>query len=180
MGTNNVRRAAIISADTGDTWAESSGGMLEPGEGPAIVALFKDPGQVLDTGVLIGGEKYAGVHGTEKAICATRGANGVGMSKTAQTIVIGYYEEGQAPCSASLTVQNVADSLIEDGHWSRTPAGGRRPPASREPGHASRRGTATGEGVFGSARPYSCGRAATYPRRCGRAGMEWVVNAHPA
>ncbi|WP_329456507.1 profilin [Streptomyces sp. NBC_01497] len=116
VGTNNVRRAAIIHADDGGTWAESDGGLLEAGEGAAIVALFKDPGEVHSKGVVVGGEQFVGVKGDEKSICATKGADGVAIARTDRTIVIGYYQEGEAPCDALLTVGNVADSLRENGY----------------------------------------------------------------
>jgi profilin len=116
IGTNNVRRAAIIGADDGGTWAESDGGLLEPGEGAAIVDLFKDPEEVRVTGVMVGGEKYKGVKGDEKSICATKGADGVAIVRSARAVVIGFYEEGEAPCAALATVQDVADSLRADGY----------------------------------------------------------------
>jgi profilin len=113
--SKNVRSAAIIGADDGATWAESSGGLLKDGEGAAIVALFKDPGEVFISGVVVGGEKYKGIKGDEKAICAHTGASGVALVKTARTIVVGHYEEGEAPCSALLSVEKVADLIRANG-----------------------------------------------------------------
>ncbi|MCA1218804.1 profilin [Streptomyces sp. 8L] len=116
VGTNNVRRAAIIRADDGGTLAESDGGLLRDGEGADIIALFRDPSEVRAKGVVVGGEQFAGVKGDEKSICATKGADGIAIARTDRSIIIGFYQEGEAPCDALLTVGNVADSLREDGY----------------------------------------------------------------
>ncbi|MFE9783267.1 profilin [Streptomyces sp. NPDC005775] len=105
---------AIIGFD-GTTWAQSAGFALKVGEGQAIVALFQNPADVFPRGVTVAGVKYMGVKGEERSIHGKKGATGVGLGKTNQCIVIGYYNETRQPGNAAVAVQSLTDHLLANG-----------------------------------------------------------------
>lgn len=62
-------------------------------ERDGVVALFRSPDDVFATGVTVGGVKYMGVKADDRSIYGKKGATGVALARTGETIVIGYYDE---------------------------------------------------------------------------------------
>ncbi|MCX4661556.1 profilin [Streptomyces uncialis] len=114
VGSGRVQAAAIIDAANGNTRATTAG-LLKPGEGAAIVALFRKPADVFAKGVTVSGVKYMGIKGDSRSVYGKKGATGVVLVKTNQSILIGRYNETQQPGDAALVVEQLADRLIEQG-----------------------------------------------------------------
>ncbi|KOX00260.1 MULTISPECIES: profilin [unclassified Streptomyces] len=114
VGTGRLQYGAIISAADGSAWALSNGFGLTADEGAAIVALFKNPADVFTMGVTVAGVKYTGIKADDRSIYGKKGATGVALAKTAQTIVIGYYNEKGQPGNAAMTVEKFADYLTQN------------------------------------------------------------------
>ncbi len=106
--------AAIIGLD-GNVWAQIHLS-LKAGEGAAIAKLFKSPANVFASGVTVGGIKYMGIKGDERSIYAKKGATGVILVKTSQTIIISVYDEKVQPGNAANVVEKLADYLLENGY----------------------------------------------------------------
>ncbi|MFD3679123.1 profilin [Streptomyces sp. NPDC058613] len=114
VGTGKVRQGAIIGFD-GNAWAASPGYRLLAGEGAAIVRLCQNPANVMAGGVTVVGVKYVGSKGDSRSIIAMRSATGVVLARTGQCIVIGRWDEAQKPGDAQLTVEKLADYLMQNG-----------------------------------------------------------------
>lgn len=114
LGSGQLRRAAIIGLGEGQTLADS-GDFLKDLEGKNVVALFRSPNDVFATGVTVGGVKYIGVKADDRSIHGKKGATGVALARTGETIVIGYYDEQQQPGNAALIVEQLATHLVESG-----------------------------------------------------------------
>ncbi|WP_420848622.1 profilin [Protofrankia coriariae] len=100
----------------GGTWAASAGFPLREGEGLRIVRLFNDPSGVFTSSVTVDGTTYAGIKGDSQSIYGKKGSSGVILAKTAQTVLVGVYDEGQQPGTAALVVENLAECLREQAY----------------------------------------------------------------
>jgi profilin len=56
------------------------------------------------------------IQGDERSIYGKKGATGVVIVKTPQTILIGVYNENMQPRNAANTVEKLADYLIDNGY----------------------------------------------------------------
>jgi profilin len=54
--------------------------------------------------------------GDETTICGVKGATGVAMVKTTQTIIVGLYSSPMQSANALATVQTLADQLSDNGY----------------------------------------------------------------
>eukprot|EP01112_Ceratiomyxa_fruticulosa_P015734 TRINITY_DN466_c0_g1_i1.p1 TRINITY_DN466_c0_g1~~TRINITY_DN466_c0_g1_i1.p1 ORF type:complete len:128 (-),score=14.53 TRINITY_DN466_c0_g1_i1:155-538(-) len=113
VGTGNLKHAALISATNGAVWAISENFVLSKGEGFSLVEKFKNPDAACRTGITVGGSSYIVLRGDEKSIYGKKGATGVILAKTAQCIIIGYYDNTIVPGRAVVTVESLADYLRE-------------------------------------------------------------------
>ncbi|EFA83938.1 profilin I [Heterostelium album PN500] len=116
IGTGQIAKAAILGGSDGSTWAIKPADFLKPGEGPALVALFKSPADVFSKGITIGGVKYMGIKGDPRSIYGKKGATGIVCVKTNQSIVVGYYNEMQQPGNAANVVEKLGDYLIDNSY----------------------------------------------------------------
>eukprot|EP01132_Coremiostelium_polycephalum_P001950 gene1950-2386_t len=116
IGSGQVEMAAIISAADGGVWASSPSNFLKSNEGSTIKNLFSNPAEVFATGVTVGGIKYMGIKGDNRSIYGKKGATGVILVKTNQTIIVGFYNEKQQPGNASNVTEKLADYLIDNGY----------------------------------------------------------------
>jgi len=110
-----LHQAAIIGHD-GNVWAQSAGFGLKPGEGAALVTLFKNPANVFASGVTINGVKYMGIKGEDTSIYGKKGAGGLVTVKTGQSVLIGVYNETLQPGPAVNIVEKLGDYLKENGY----------------------------------------------------------------
>jgi profilin len=106
-----LRHAAIIGLD-GNPKAVSEGFGLKDGEGPALVANFGDPGA---RPLTIGGVEYQLTTADARSIYGEKDTGGAITAKTAQTVVIGIYDESLQPVHAADSVEELAYHLIENG-----------------------------------------------------------------
>ncbi len=93
VGGGGLASAIIIGNSDGKAWATSSGFSLKPGEGAAIVNLFKSPANVFASGVTVNGTQDLGIKGDDRSIYGRKGATGTVLVKTSQTILIGVYND---------------------------------------------------------------------------------------
>jgi profilin len=106
---------AILDHD-GNVWAIKSGFQLKHDEGKKIVAHFSNPGEVFNTGITIGGNKYLGISSNESSIYGRKGPDGCVLVKTAQTILIGVYNEHTQPGIAANAMEKLGDYLKSNGY----------------------------------------------------------------
>nr|P22271.2 RecName: Full=Profilin-A [Physarum polycephalum]AAA63523.1 profilin A [Physarum polycephalum] len=114
VGTGHVIGAAIIGHD-GNVWA-SKNLSLKAGEGAKIVNGFKDSASVLSGGIFVDGQKYLTIKADDKSIYGKKGAGGVVLVKTGQSVLIGHYNETIQPGQATTVVEKLADYLRENGY----------------------------------------------------------------
>jgi len=107
--------AAIIGHD-GGPWAVTAGFGLKPGEGTKVVALFNKPEDIFVSGVTVNAVKYMGIKGDPRSLYGKKGAGGVVIVKTTQTVLIGVYDEKLQPGNAATVVEKLADYLIDTGY----------------------------------------------------------------
>ncbi|MFJ8432505.1 profilin [Kitasatospora sp. NPDC094019] len=116
VGSRNLDGGIIVSAADGGTWAQSSGFSLNAGEGAALVALYKNPGDAFTNGVTVGGVKYTvGIKADARSIYVRKGSAGIVLVRTSQAILVGRYSERHQPAVAAQTVEKLGDYLIENG-----------------------------------------------------------------
>eukprot|EP00163_Fabomonas_tropica_P019623 TRINITY_DN34408_c0_g1_i1.p1 TRINITY_DN34408_c0_g1~~TRINITY_DN34408_c0_g1_i1.p1 ORF type:complete len:128 (+),score=44.37 TRINITY_DN34408_c0_g1_i1:114-497(+) len=113
VGTGNVSKACIIGHD-GSVWASSPGFAPSAEEAAALIAGFNDPTGLLAQGLHVAGVKYMTIKADPRSVYGKKVNNGVVIVKTGQAIVIGQYDEKIQPGSATLTVEKLADYLIEN------------------------------------------------------------------
>ncbi|KAN0042459.1 hypothetical protein ACTFIV_005024 [Dictyostelium citrinum] len=111
-----LSQGAILSAADGGVWAKSAGISISPVEGTGLVALFKNPSSVFSSGVVVGGVKYMGIKGEESSIYGKKGAGGVVLVKTVQTIIVGVYDEKFQPGPAAVAVEKLGDYLRDNSY----------------------------------------------------------------
>ncbi|KAF2857566.1 putative profilin II [Piedraia hortae CBS 480.64] len=118
VGTGNVDKAAIFSADGTGVWGVTKGFNVDPKEMSEIVAAYKDPGkdgvkQVQSTGLHVAGERYIVLRADDRSIYGKKGREGVVIVKTMQAILVAHYPESVQPGAATKTVEQLGDYLID-------------------------------------------------------------------
>uniref|UniRef100_A0A6B2LRF0 Profilin n=1 Tax=Arcella intermedia TaxID=1963864 RepID=A0A6B2LRF0_9EUKA len=106
---------ALIMGHDGHLWATSKDFGLLPGEGPAIAAVFKNPGLLFSNGMTVNGVRYLGIKGDERSAYGKRTMGGVVCVKTVQAIIVAVYDEKLQPGQAANTVEKLGDYLLENG-----------------------------------------------------------------
>eukprot|EP00002_Diphylleia_rotans_P009589 TRINITY_DN19978_c0_g1_i1.p1 TRINITY_DN19978_c0_g1~~TRINITY_DN19978_c0_g1_i1.p1 ORF type:complete len:127 (+),score=29.35 TRINITY_DN19978_c0_g1_i1:88-468(+) len=115
VGSGNLAQGAILGA-AGGVWAASAGFSITAAEVSALVAGFASTSSFQASGVNVAGVKYMFLRGDERTVQAKKGATGVVLVKTKQSILVGVYNDKQQPGAATLTVEKLADYLIENGY----------------------------------------------------------------
>ncbi|KAK8727172.1 hypothetical protein OTU49_009727 [Cherax quadricarinatus] len=111
MGSGLVSKA-IIAGHDGTLWAKSNN--IEPtrDELMKLSSSFADQSNLAMTGVVIGGEKFFYLSGTDKVIRCKKGKAGMHSMKTLQAVLVAVFEEPiQHPQVASI-VESLGDYLI--------------------------------------------------------------------
>ncbi|XP_045621885.1 profilin [Procambarus clarkii] len=111
MGSGLVAKA-IIAGHDGTLWAKSNN--IEPtrDELLRLSTSFSDQSNLAMTGVVIGGEKFFYLSGTDKVIRCKKGKAGMHSMKTLQAVLVAVFEEPiQHPQVASI-VESLGDYLI--------------------------------------------------------------------
>ncbi|XP_016469119.1 profilin-2-like [Nicotiana tabacum] len=112
MGSGYLSAAAITGHD-GGLRAKSS---TFPEEIKAIMDGFTEPGLLYQNGVPLGGTKYLVVEATSASIYGKKGAGGIIIRKTVNTIIIGIYNENVSPGNSAMVVEKLGDYLEENGY----------------------------------------------------------------
>eukprot|EP01123_Difflugia_compressa_P010733 TRINITY_DN3_c0_g1_i3.p1 TRINITY_DN3_c0_g1~~TRINITY_DN3_c0_g1_i3.p1 ORF type:complete len:127 (-),score=37.17 TRINITY_DN3_c0_g1_i3:130-510(-) len=115
VGTGLVSVAAIVGHD-GSVWASSNGFKVSADEAKKLLAGFADPGPLRASGLFINGEKYLVLKADDRSIYGKKGTGGVVTVKTAQSILVGLYNEKIQPGQCANVVEKLADYLIETGY----------------------------------------------------------------
>ncbi|CAK3825491.1 Hypothetical predicted protein [Lecanosticta acicola] len=119
VGTGNVDKAAIFSADGTGVWATSAGFTVTPQEMQEVVNAYKDKAdvkQIQSTGIHIAGERYVVLKAEENSIYGKKGKEGVIIVKTQQAILVTHYPENVQPGNATNTVEQLGDYLKSVGY----------------------------------------------------------------
>jgi len=115
VGSGNIKKGAVMGLD-GTIWAVSPDLKLSPEECKAIVGGYASPDTLRANGLYIGGEKYFLLRADERTLNGKLGQTGVFCVKTNKCVLVGTYGEDTQPGTASLTVEKVADHLINSGY----------------------------------------------------------------
>ncbi|EOA32710.1 hypothetical protein CARUB_v10016013mg [Capsella rubella] len=113
---HHLTAAAIIGHD-GSVWAQSANfPQFKPQEMTDIMKDFDEPGHLAPTGLFLAGLKYMVIQGEPNAVIrGKKGAGGITIKKTGQSIVFGLYEEPVTPGQCNMVVERLGDYLIEQG-----------------------------------------------------------------
>jgi len=110
--SQKISQGAIVGHN-GGTWAASPGLTITPDEAKALVASFKDAAPLREKGIFLSGTKYMFLRGDDRSVYGKKGAVGCVCVKTGKSVIIGIYPEGVQPGDAVVTVEKMADYLIE-------------------------------------------------------------------
>jgi profilin len=122
VGTGNIDRAAIFSADGGAAWAASPSFTVAPDEMKEVVSAFNDKGdengvkQCQSSGIHIAGDRYVVIKADERSLYGKKGKEGMVIVKTTQAILVAHYPEHIQPGAATNTVEQLGDYLISVGY----------------------------------------------------------------
>lgn len=114
LGSKKVTKAAIFSAAGDSVWATSADFVIKPEEIKPLVAAFGNGGKMAElfgTGFHIAGIKYITIKAEENQIYGKKDKTGIVCVKTAQAILVAYYDENIQPGQAASTVEALADYL---------------------------------------------------------------------
>jgi len=109
-----LSKAAIIGLD-GSTWA-SKNITIPAAEAKQLVANFNAPGTAQSNGITVGGVKHLTVKADDKSIYGKKGTGGIVTVKTAQCVIVGFYDDKIQPGVATNIVEKLADYLKENGY----------------------------------------------------------------
>ncbi|CAH2051202.1 unnamed protein product [Thlaspi arvense] len=113
---HHLTAAAIIGHD-GSVWAQSANfPQFKPQEITGIMKDFDEPGHLAPTGLFLAGLKYMVIQGEPGAVIrGKKGAGGITIKKTGQSMVFGLYEEPVTPGQCNMVVERLGDYLVEQG-----------------------------------------------------------------
>jgi len=80
-----------------------------------LVAAFSDPSIVWANGVMLEEKRMLAIRADARSIYGRSGSSGFMCVKTSSAILIGYYNDRCIPGLASLTIEQLADYLLENG-----------------------------------------------------------------
>ncbi|KAF3593627.1 hypothetical protein DY000_02020279 [Brassica cretica] len=119
---HHLTSAAIIGLD-GSVWAQSANfpqlmiyplQTVQASRDDIIMKDFDEPGHLAPTGLFLAGLKYMVIQGEPNAVIrGKKGAGGITIKKTGQSMVFGLYEEPVTPGQCNMVVERLGDYLIE-------------------------------------------------------------------
>jgi len=111
MSSGLVEKAVIAGHD-GTIWAKSDNITPSQDELAKLASCFADQMPLTMSGVLIGGEKYVYLSGTDKVIRCKRGKSGIHCMRTNQAVLIAVFTEPVQHQQVATVVENLGDYLI--------------------------------------------------------------------
>lgn len=115
IGTGHIKQALICGHD-GTAWAFSAGFQPSSTELRQLIKGFVDNAGIQGSGIALCGVKYMTLRADNRSIYGKKGAGGVVVVKTGQSVIVGVYVEGTQPGQATTVVEKLADYLIENGY----------------------------------------------------------------
>jgi len=111
MGTNLIQKA-IIAGHDGTLWAKSDNIEPSPEELGKLSDSFDDQGPLGMSGVVIGGEKFVYLSGTDRVIRCKKGKSGLHAMKTQQAVLVAIFNEPVQHPQVANVVESLGDYLI--------------------------------------------------------------------
>jgi len=117
VSSGHVDKGAIYSAAGDSVWAATPGFTVSATEMKEVVAAL---GGVVDKlyaeGLHVAGERFVVTKAEDRSIYARKGREGVVICKTKQAILVAHYGENVIAGNAALTVEQLADYLVNLGY----------------------------------------------------------------
>jgi len=111
MGSGMVEKA-IIAGHDGTIWAKSDNINPSTDELSKLSSSFSDQTALTMSGLVIGGEKFVYLSGTDRVVRCKKGKSGLHAMKTQQAVLVAVFTEPvQHPHVASI-VESLGDYLI--------------------------------------------------------------------
>jgi len=111
MGTNLVQKA-IIAGHDGTIWAKSNNVEPSTEELSKLSDCFNDQNPLTVSGLVIGGEKYVYLSGTDRVIRCKKGKSGLHAMKTQQAVLVAIFTEPVQHPQVANVVETLGDYLI--------------------------------------------------------------------
>lgn len=111
MGSHLIDKAVIAGHD-GTIWAKSENITPSQDELAKLASSFEDQMCLTMSGLIIGGEKYVYLSGTDKIIRCKKGKSGVHCMKTQQAVLIAVFNEPVQHAQVASIVEGLGDYLI--------------------------------------------------------------------
>jgi len=111
MGTNLVQKA-IIAGHDGTIWAKSNNVEPSTEELSKLSDCFNDQNPLTVSGLVIGGEKYVYLSGTDRIIRCKKGKSGLHAMKTQQAVLVAIFTEPVQHPQVATVVETLGDYLI--------------------------------------------------------------------
>ncbi|CAL4058645.1 unnamed protein product [Meganyctiphanes norvegica] len=110
LASGNVQKGAICGLD-GSVWAVSDSWGIQAAEAQKLANAFKDPSVLHMGGIVVAGEKFMFLGGTDEVLRGKKQANGIHIVKTNTAMIIGYYADPIKHPQCATTVENLGDYL---------------------------------------------------------------------
>jgi len=111
MGSGQVDKA-IIAGHDGTIWAKSKNIEPTPDELSKLSNSFNDPSPLTMSGVVVGGDKFVYLSGTDRIIRCKKGKSGLHAMKTTQAVLIAVYNEPVQHSQVATIVEQLGDYFI--------------------------------------------------------------------
>jgi len=111
MGGGLVQKA-IIAGHDGTIWAKSNNIEPSPEELSKLCESFNDQGPLTMSGLVIGGDKYVYLSGTDRVIRCKKAKNGLHAMKTQQAVLVAIFTEPVQHPQVAGVVENLGEYLI--------------------------------------------------------------------
>jgi len=115
MGAGLVKKA-IIAGHDGTIWAKSDN--IEPctEELSKLSNSFSDQEPLTMSGLVIGGDKYVYLSGTDRVVRCKKDKNGLHAMKTEQAVLVAIFTEPVQHPQVASVVESLGDYLISVGY----------------------------------------------------------------
>lgn len=116
VGTGHCTRAIILGLD-GSTWAASPNASIKPDEAKRLISAFNGTAKpsIYELGLTFAGTLYMTLRADARSIYSKKGATGICAVKSAQCVLLGFYNENIQPGQCVTTVERLGDYLMENG-----------------------------------------------------------------
>jgi len=111
MGSG-LLNSAIIAGHDGTIWAKSDKVNPTPQELATLSNSFTDQSKLTQTGVVVSGEKYFYLSGTDRVIRCKKGKSGIHAMKTLQAVLVAMFEEPIQHPQVATVVETLGEYLI--------------------------------------------------------------------